>query len=168
MQLPWWVPETVTQCHLCVIRPHGSCIHLHTDFVQGKSHPLRGTHLLFYQESNMWFLNLLISISILCTLIPTSSPGSPHANFFPPSVTFSQVHPYCPYTISSNQRTKKEWEKNVTVLLVLISRATEAGKNKGKILSLPKNQWSLSGTSKKCCNLYGCSAKFQASAPNPG
>lgn len=111
--------------------------------------------------------------AFLVPFLPSALSSSPHHQHFlkpipfflqfkhPPKSTLIAHTPFPPI---------KGIRKNVTLFLVLISKPQRLGKNKDKIssLCLPKNQWSLSGTSKKCCNLYGCSAKFQATAPNPG
>lgn len=134
-----------------------------TDFVLGKSDTLdQGEHTFSYQESLMWFLNLFISISILCTLISTSSPGPPHANTFLPSIqTFSQVHPYCPYTTSSNQRNKKEWEKMSLYSWFLFLEPQRLGRIKRK-----SQACACQKTNEACQELLRSAVTYMAVLPN--
>lgn len=122
--------ELWPQCHLCY-QTHGSHIHSHHWLCQGKSDtqdlpvPKGKTPSLLPGKDHEISQALYFHFYPLHSHLPLSTRTS-SCQFLSSSIqTFSQAHPYCPYTIPSNQRNKKKWEKNLHLLLVLISRGWE-------------------------------------------
>lgn len=133
-----------------------------TDFVPGKSDTLdQGEHTFSSTRK--------VSCGFSTFLFPflSSALSSPprHWDLLMPIPfllqTFSQVHPYCPYTTSSNQRNKKEWEKMSLYSWFLFLEPQRLGRIKRK-----SQACACQKTNEACQELLRSAVTYMAVLPN--